>query len=239
MTDLPAFDGPQALAAAIQMPPTLQLSFYPFGILLRRTTEAGGMMEYAVDPAQVAEALATRTRFDTGVLHANTICVQAEGLQHTVVEFRPPQKTALYLDGSDAPLRVALPGLLLIRVVTGESVRYALFAVKCRPATLDAALFQPPLPNVYAEGAICWGSVTRVSPEALAGTDLAEDWRLFLGSPFSSHSLSGKSRSEPLDVRKKLTELEARKARTYPKRDLVPCNVKLGEVLARLTRRSD
>jgi len=53
------------LAVAVQTPPTLTLSFYPFGVILRRVTPDGGIQEYPVDPAQIAEALAAKTRFDT------------------------------------------------------------------------------------------------------------------------------------------------------------------------------
>jgi hypothetical protein len=219
------------------MPPTLQLSFYPFGVLLRRPTDNGGCAEYAVDPAQVAELLAAKTCLSTGILSPNTILVQVEGLRRTVVEFRPPQRTALFIDGSDTPLRVPLPGLLMIRTVTGTVPKYGIFAVKARPATLETELFQPPLPNIYAEGAVCWGSVSRVSEPALTGADLAEDWKLFLGSTFTPHSVSGKSHSEPHDIRKKLAELEARKARVYPKRDLVSARHTLADVLARSNER--
>ncbi len=219
------------------MPPTLQLSFYPFGVLLRRPTTDGGCTEYAVDPAQVADLLAAKTCLSTGILNPNTILVQVEGLRRTVVEFRPAQRTALFLEGSDAPLRVPLPPLLMIRTVTGSTPKYGIFAVKARPTALETELFQPPLPNVYAEGAVCWGNVSRVSETALAGTDLAEDWRYFLGSTFTAHSVHGKSQSEPHDVRKKLAALESRKARVYPKRDLVSAQRTLAEVLAHFNER--
>jgi len=134
-----------------------------------------------------------------------------------VVEYRPPQKTALHIDGSDVPFRVALPGLMMIRTTTsGDHPKYSIFAVKDRPTTFQAPLFLAPLPNVYADGAVCWGSVQKVSVEALAGSNLAEDWRMLLGSLFTAHSVSGKSRSQPQDIRKKLTELDARKSPCLP-----------------------
>ena len=163
--------------------------------------------------------------------------MQVEGLRRTVIEFRPPQRTALFIDGSDTPLRVPLPALLMLRTTTGNVPKYGIFAVKARPTTLDTELFQPPLPNIYAEGAVCWGNVSRVSEIALAGTDLAEDWGLFLGSIFTAHSVHGKSHSEPHDIRKKLAELESRQARVYPKRDLVSTRRTLADVLAHFNER--
>ncbi len=236
---LPDLSGPSMLAVAVQTPPALTLSFYPFGVILRRRTPDGGIQEYPVDPAQIAEALAAKTRFDTGFLNPNTICVCAEGLTRTVVEYRPPQKTALHIDGSDAPFRVSLPGLVMIRTTTAsEHPKYSVFAVKDRPASFQAPLFFAPLPNTYMDGAVCWGSVQQVSPEALAGSDLAEDWRMYLGSLFTAHSVSGKSRSQPQDIRKKLIELDARKARSYPKRDLIPTKATLADVLRKLAERT-
>ncbi|SRR5581483_1797094 len=222
----------------IQTPPSLTLSFYPFGVIMRRPTENGGFTEFPVDPAQVASALAARTVLDTGILDPNTICLRVEGVRRTVIGYRPPQRTAIFIDGSDAPFRVPLPGLLMIRMTTGnDHPKYGIFAVKERPTALDIPLYVPPLPNIYAEGAVCWGSVTKVSAEALARNDLAEDWRMFLGSTFTAHSVSGKSKSEPGDIRKKLTELDARKARTYPKRDLVPFKGTLADLLEKFSER--
>src|SRR4051812_29014390 len=106
------------------MPPTLQLSFYPYGVIMRRPTEEGGFTEYAVDPAQVAEALAAKTSFDTGILNPNTICIMVEGIRRIVVEYRRPQRTAVFIDGSDEPLRVPLPGLLMIRITASDYPKY-------------------------------------------------------------------------------------------------------------------
>ncbi|MCC6976526.1 MAG: hypothetical protein IT322_21155 [Anaerolineae bacterium] len=238
MNNLP-FDGSQTLATALQTSPTLTLSFYPFGAILRRQTEDGGITEYPVDPAQMATLLAAKTTFDTGLLTLNTLVVRAEGAKRLIAEYRPPQKTALFLEGSDAPFRIPLPGLVLFRLtVGGENPTCALFAVKDRPASLDAPLFMPPFTNIYPDGGVCWGSVSKVSEAALAGSDLSEDWRLFLGSTFTAHSVQGKSRSEPQDIRKKLAALDARKARVYPKRDLVPYKARFGDVLQKLMERT-
>lgn len=97
-------------------------------------------------------------RFDTGLLSDNTLLVQQEGVKKIVVEYRPPQKTGLYLDGSETALRVPLPGLLLIRVTAEDkNPQYGVYAVKKRPPTLNEPLFHAPLPNVFPAGTSAGG----------------------------------------------------------------------------------
>jgi hypothetical protein len=188
--------------------------------------------EYPVDPAQIAAALAAKVTFDTGLLGGDTLLVRQDGATRTVVEYRPPQKTGLYLDGTEIALRVALPGLVMTRTsVSGGSPQYGLYAVKRRPETLDAPLFHAPLPNVFASGAICWGTVPRVNDDTLRGSSLADDWAMLLGSPFGDHAVSGKSKREPRDIRTLLIALEAKQARRYPKGDLVPLKRTLAQAL--------
>ncbi len=237
MTDYPlTLNGLTALSEAVQAKPLMVISFYSYGILLRRAVEGGGETEYPVSAAQLASALAARVQFSTGLLSENTLYIGSEGVQKVVVEYRRPQKTALFMDGSETPLRTPLPGLVLIRVTTGsDNPRYGVYAVKKRPVSLDTALYLAPLPNTSRDG-ICWGTVKKVSPEALAGNDLTEDWRLLLGSLFTNHSAQNKSRSHPQDIRQKLIALEQRNARSYPIRDLVPADLTLAQVLERVQK---
>lgn len=229
--DTPSNWNGRALAAAMTEQPSLILSFYSFGVMLRKT-DGEQTTEYPVDPGQVALALAAKVTFDTGILGGNTLLVRQDGVKKTVVEYRPPQKTGLYFDGSDAPLRVPLPGLLMIRVTADEKApQYGVFAVKQRPETLDTPLFHAPIPNVFNSGAICWGTVQWVTDDALRGATLADDWTMLLGSSFGDHAVGGKSKREPRDIRKLLIDLEAKKARTYPKRDLIPVKKTLAQIL--------
>src|SRR5690606_28322681 len=115
--------------------------------------------------------------------------------------YRKPQKTGLYLEGSETPLRVPLPGLILIRATKEQRhPNYHLFAVKRRPHSLDVALLHAPLPNIYGSGNICWGTVQTVTQTALTGASLAEDWQQLLGSPFGNHSVHGKSNAYRQDI---------------------------------------
>jgi hypothetical protein len=221
----------KALTAALTEQPSLTLAFYSFGVMLRKT-DGEVTTEFAVDPGQVALALAAKVTFDTGLLGGNILLVRQDGVKRTVVEYHPPQKTGVFLDGSETALRVPLPGLVMIRVTADEKAPvYGVYAVKHRPETMDIPLFHAPLPNIFGSGAICWGTVQRVTDTALRGASLVDDWTMLLGSSFGDHALSGKSKREPRDIRKLLIDLEARKARAYPKRDLIPVKKTLAQVL--------
>jgi len=219
------------LTAALQEQPSLTLEFYSYGVLLRKRN-GDAVVEYPVDPQQIALALAAKVTFDTGLLTGDTLLVRQDGVKRLVVEFRCPQKTGIFIEGSDAPVCVPLPPLLLIRTTTeNKNPQYQVYAVKERPTTLDAPLFHVPLPNVFSSGSICWGSVRRVEETALQSNSLAADWTTLLGSPFGDHAVSGKSKSHPHDIRQKLLELESRKARVYPKSDLIPVKRTLAQAI--------
>src|SRR5262249_20805200 len=152
-----------ALDEAIQEQPQLTLNFYSYGILMRQRRDDGSETEFAVSPEQLATVLSAKVRFESGLLRDSTIYLCAEGVKRIVVEYRPPQTTAVFLDGTDHPVRVPLPGLLMLRVTTAsDNPRYAIYAVKDRPQTLDAVLYHAPLPNV-GRSDVCWGSVKKVS----------------------------------------------------------------------------
>ena len=188
--------------------------------------------EFPVDPAQVALALAAKVTFDTGLLSGNTLLVRQDSVKKLVVEYRPPAKTGLFIDGSETALRVPLPGLVLIRAASDDKTpQYAVYAVKRRPEKLDIPLFHAPLPNVFNSGSICWGTVPRVEDAALRGSSLANDWTMLLGSAFGDHAVGGKSKRHPQDIRRLLIELEGKKATRYPTGDLVPVKKTLGQVV--------
>ena len=221
----------RVLNAALQEEPSLVLSFYSYGVLLRKR-EGDQISEYPIDPAQAAVALAAKVMFNTGLLTGDTIYIHMEGVSKTVVEYRKPQMTGLFFDDVDVALRVPLPGLLMIRKTSGDkAASYAVYAVKMRPDALDIELFHAPLPNVFNSAAVCWGTVQRVSDEALSGASLAEDWQQLLGSSFGNHAVGGKSRSHKDDIRQKLSELEAKKARRYPTSDLIPARKTLAQAI--------
>ena len=223
--------GREALSRALIEKPALTLRWFSFGLLLQKQTEHG-LVEYAVSPEEVATALARTVVFDSGLLDLNTLCVRSEGAKRTVAGSRPRQKTSLWLEGSQDALHVPLPGLVLIRTTTADrDPDYQVYAVAERPTSYEAELFHAPLPNVYGSGGICWGTVTKVEADRLQGNDLSADWAQLLATPFGNHSVGGKCQSHRDDVRKLYLELERRKARVYPQKELVPARKTLGGAL--------
>jgi len=103
----------------------------------------------------------------------------------------------------------------------GYAQRYYLWAFKDAELKGDTNLCAAPLPNIDASGAICFGS--NVVPKASAQT-IEEAWRIFLASPFTNHSVNGKSRKYPNDVREQLMRLVNGRHRRYPIEDLVSLN---------------
>lgn len=198
---------------------------------MRKKTDAG-IAEYPVSTQDIASALASNITFSTGILTPNTLCILEEGAKRIVVEYRSPQKTSLWLEGAEDALRVPLPGLLLIRVTTAKSnPDYLIFAVEERPTRFAVPLYRAPLPNIYQGGGICWGTVTKVKADVLENNSLAEDWAQLLGTPFGNHSVHGKCTSQPQDVRRLYIEMEKRRARTFPRRELIPEKRTLGSIL--------
>lgn len=221
----------RTLQAAMTEQPSLSLDFYSFGVMLRKQ-DGDVCTEYPVDPEQVAVALAAKLVFNTGLMGGDTLLVRQEGVQKTIVAYRKAQRTGIFLDASDTALRVPLPALIMVRHTQEDrQPTYQVFATKQRPTSLNAKLFLAPLPNVFNSGSICWGSVQRVSDEALKRTSLSDDWAMLLGSPFGDHACGGKSHSHPADIRQKLIELERSGAKRYPTVDLIPMKKTLGQVL--------
>lgn len=211
-----------AFEQALAEPPRLVLSFYSYGVLMRKC-EGDQRQEYAIDPAQLVKAIAPEMVFDTGLLHPDILLIRQKGVSRLVVGYRPPQMTGIWLEGSEAPLRVPLPGLVMFRITKEErNPSYSVYAVKKRPASMDEPLYRAPLPNIYTGGSVCWGTVPTTLDDTLQG-----DWQKLLGSPFGSHSVYGKSKKFQNDVRQRLMKLHTR----YPLSDLIEERKSFGKVV--------
>lgn len=222
------FTGRAALDAAAQVQPLVTLMIYEHAVVLRKHTPGEGMAEYPVDPSQIAQALATKAVFRTGLLSKNTLFVGENGIRRFVIEYRPAQLTGLWLEGDDNPLRVPLPPLVMMRTVSGDrNVHYRVYALRGRPRSERARLYNAPLPHV--DGGVCWGSVATPGPDELAGTTLTEDWRNFLGSRFGSHSVAGKSKQYRKDIREQYYGLIGKSV--YPMDDLIPTSQRLSDLM--------
>lgn len=191
----------------------------------------GRQVEYPVEPAEISKLLMEKPvvqTFDTGWLDENILRIFQKGETRIVIGWRPPQMTGIWVDGSDKPIRCPLPGLVLVRRSDAGQVRYRVFASKARP-TLKDTLYAAPLPNVYENGNICWGTVQR--PVEIISNTLDADWTLLLGSGFGNHAVNNKSKTHKADIREKLLELESRKARRYPVSDLTKTTATLEKLI--------
>lgn len=204
--------------------PLLTLGFFSCGVILEKDDPHQGKTSYLVSPEDVAKVLGMKSRYTTGLLPADILLVQGEGSVKLTVSWRKPQKTGLWLEGSETPLVIPLPGLVLLRRQTAQRSSYALFALgeKQKPESFDVALSVAPFPHVGSSGSICWGEVKRPKPQSKQSNDLSPIWDALLGSFFGSHNCGGKSKTYPDDIRQHYLALEKRKARVYPQKDLCP-----------------
>ena len=207
--------------------PTVRLAIYDNGLTLlsRRleATEEGDdgirLVEYPVEPAEIAETLRQSLSISTGLLPQGTLWMSIGSNNRRIIAgYRPPQVTGIWLEGSDAALRVPLPGLILIH--KPDAFWSYLAVVKEPPVSEGIQIFNAPLPNVQEHGSVCWGTVA-IPP--LTNNDLAPVWASLLGSRFATHSTEGKSRKHG-DARAMLIELDAAGATAYPLDDLIPMN---------------
>jgi PRTRC genetic system protein B len=187
--------------------------------LFRHRAKNGAVVYKFVSPAAVRAAFAEET-IDTNWLPSNAsrwgIGKRGEWI---VITFPPQKHRLLFADenGKTTSLEIAMPALAFF----GYGQRYYLWAFKDGELRGETMLFAAPLPNLDADGAICFGS--NVVPKASVKT-IAEAWRLFLASPFTNHSANGKSREYPNDVRTQLMRLAEKRRRRYPLDDLVSLN---------------
>ena len=220
MLNIQTFDG---LAPGIWTEkPSLTLDFYSYGILL---TKRSGSVEttYPVAASEITKTAAANINYNTGLLNEQVIYIAHTGTATTVVEYRKPQLSTLWLEGCPDALRIPLPGLLLLRTRTGQQQpSYKLFAVKRKPRTLSEPLWHPPLPNIFNSANICWGTV-RINHK-LADYSLQADWQALLSTAFGNHETYGRSQTEGRDIRKFLLALHDRQAKRYPLKDLMPHN---------------
>jgi len=100
------FDG-TTYTQALSETPQLTLSCYSFGWMLRKVNPAtGGIQDYPVDPQQIAIALASTMEFTTGFIPDDIIYHKQVGTKQIVVGYRKQQKTGLWLEGREEPIRV-------------------------------------------------------------------------------------------------------------------------------------
>ena len=113
-------------------------------------------------------------------------------------------------------------------VFMGIGSSYFLWAVKKNQFEPNLILYHAPLPNVMADGRICWGNVC---PTSVNLSNVESAWSKFIGSAFNRDYTQGKSRKYNNNIIEQLKIL-TRKSKTssrcrYPVSDLVPVQNKL------------
>jgi len=201
--------------------------------LFRHRAKNGAVVYKFVSPAAVRAAFAEET-IDTNWLPSN---VRRWGIgkrgEWLIVTF-PPQRHRFSFVAEDDERKMSTPEIAMPALAFfGYGQRYYLWAFKDNELGSETMLFAAPLPNLDANGAICFGS--NVVPKASVKT-IAEAWRLFLASPFTNHSVNGKSREYPNDVRTQLMRLAEKRRRHYPLDDLVSLNRTVERVISEAVR---
>ena len=189
--------------------------------LFRYRTKENGIGYKFVSSAAVRAAFAEEP-IDTTWLPENVrrwgIGPQGEWI---VITFPPQKHRFSFVMGDGGAGVVTLDVPMPAFAFLGYDQRYYLWAFKDGELKGDTNLCAAPLPNVAASGAICFGGnlVPKVSAETIG-----EAWRIFQASPFTNHTINGKSQKFPDDVRKQLVWLTEHHRRHYPVDDLVNLN---------------
>jgi|HubBroStandDraft_6_1064221.scaffolds.fasta_scaffold266449_2 hypothetical protein len=211
------------------------LEFRDGQCLFRATMEGGTVCEKLISWADVRQA-AQDIPIDSQWLPPQ---VRRWGLQRSgdwVVCFFEPDRYRLELiTGTPGPEEIVerivapLPGLVLF----GCGTSYWLWAVKEAELDPSKGLYRCPLPNVMADGAICWGPI---KPPVASPRMALKAFELFMTSSFNNHAAGKKSRKCLDDCRLMLKELAGTpgdyalydqagaptKPRVYPVEDLIP-----------------
>jgi hypothetical protein len=100
---------------------------------------------------------------------------------------------------------------------------YFLWAVKKNQFEPNLIIHHAPLPNVMADGRVCWGNVY---PTSVNLSNVESTWSKFIGSAFNRDYTQGKSKKYKNNIIEQLKILN-RKSKTssrfrYPVSDLVP-----------------
>ena len=193
------------------------LYFVQGGQFLFRWRENGsGFRSKFVSPTDVKAALA-KIETDSGWIPDGIQRVGESAKGPWFVLSIPAQKYSLNIVWSQAKIEtifIPLPHFIYV----GIGNDYHIWAIKEKAFSPQAQLFHAPLPNVGSGGAICWGGNNPGPAEAHIAR---RSFDRFIFSPFNNHSVSGKSKKEPDDIRKYLQGLTISK-RKYPAGDLIP-----------------
>ena len=213
-----------ALTLSQQLPISIKaaLAFTEDGQLLLVTEKAERSQIQFIDPSAASLAFQEGS-VDSGWLPPQTVRHGQTLKDSWVVQFYPPQKYpfSLQIDSQFCPLpdlegavSVTVPFPRLLFLAKGQSAY--LWAVKQKTFNSKQRLYQVPLPNADSSGELCFGS--NLKPSASIDT-VERIWQTWWGGIFNHHTIGGKSKQHPQDIRWQLWESKGKKG--YPVKDLV------------------
>jgi PRTRC genetic system protein B len=178
--------------------------------------KAGDAVTTKILTPSVVRAAFLDEPLDTGFLPPSVVRSGTTMQGAFCVAFYPPAPHTLRVtcDNKEATLTVPLPGM----VFAGRGTSYWVWAVPGPTFSPDLQVYEPPLPNVYPQQHICWGSN---SPPLASPATIDQAWQLFLASTFNGDLARHKSTSCPEDVRVLLRRLATKRAKTFPPGELV------------------
>jgi PRTRC genetic system protein B len=212
-------------AEAFDRIPRVTITLTDESIYLTRHNRAGApVATYPVDAADVANAF-NQFGANTGLLPENVLFWQSINAILRIGIYLPPSKRTIHIGVGRGvqTWKIPLPGLMFI----GCGIEYVIYAVKERPVSDRMVLYHAPLPNVYADGRICAGSVK--FPKCDAGT-IGQAAALFFESGFN-RDLVGK---ETIGLLKSL-----RGKSKFPIEKLEPVDQLAGDAIRRDDRDDD
>ncbi len=203
------------LAPSAPAGPALRLALWADGQIVIHYEVAGVGYQKPISLAALRHAC-LQLPTDSGWLPPRLVRTGETAAGPFAVLWIPPAVHPLVLAGDPTPARVPLPGLVLC----GLGAIYRVWATAGPTFAPDALLAHAPLPNVYADGRICWGAN---QPPLAAPAALPTAARLFLAeTPFTNAAANDKSRAAPRAIRPQLRALAAAGAAAYPLDDLLP-----------------
>jgi Prokaryotic E2 family D len=184
-----------------------RLEFRDGQCMFAMTNHEGGRVERFISTAAVKEAF-TGVPIDSGWLDQRIVRWGNGKMGEWAVAFFAPAVYELELTRenagqADTPyslnvtvdhIRTPLPGLVFFGI-QGE---YYIWAVKTETLEVHQEVYRCPLPNVEADGKICWGPF---KPPRCSAKSIFEAFELFIKSTFNNHRANGKSKAKGEDVR--------------------------------------
>ncbi|MCB2160591.1 prokaryotic E2 ligase family D protein [bacterium] len=148
--------------------------------------------------------------------HDFAVWIRPAGIAKLFVRFGESDKT---------PLKVPLPPLALKASRSGQQ---HVMALKTDHPTLNDRLYLAPFPN-HSSGNVCMASGDRQETSKSWLQSMQANFDIYFSSIFSGHTVSGKSKKHPADVRELLADLDGQSS--FPMEELIPAEMTLGEFM--------